>query len=209
MSYKKLLFILLFLTYLYADTAPSSADSLTSVSSHQQTSSDASEEPGYRLVTPPSVNRKKVESMVKRMRSDLPRTEIKKNIRERVFYRLVVQCFDSMTPAKRLRTDLLKSSRTPFIVLTDNQYCVVASSQMTKKAALAEQKQLAQKHVTAKIAKLSLPLPHWQARSVDLYDLRDAVSLASTISLKGTVTTIEPFEDGSTAMSQEGLKSSK
>lgn len=186
--------LVLFLTHFCVSVALSSDESPDHNATYQQSSSDGSKQPGYLLVTPPSVNKKKIESMLKKIRSDVPRAEIRKKIEERVLYRLVTQCFDSLPLAEKKRADLFKSSRTPFIVKSDNSFCVVASSQMTIKGAFAEQKQLAEKHVKANIVKLSLPLALWQVKSSDVYDLRNAVRMANAVSVKGLITTIEPFE---------------
>lgn len=173
----------------------SSAESADNKTTAQQASVDGSKLTGYFLVSPPSVNKKKLEVMRKKLRSDMPRAEIRKIIEERIVYRLVAHCFESMAPAKKMRTALFHNSRTPFIVKTDNTYCVVESSHMTIQGAFAEQRQLAEKHVDANIVRVSLPLTQWQVKSRDVYDLRDAVRMVNTVSRKGMVITLEPLEN--------------
>lgn len=201
----KLLSFLLFLTPLGANATISSADQLINDMTSQQSPAEALDVHVYNLVTPPSLNKKKVESTFKKIRAEIPKAEIRNKIEERLFYRLVVRCFDNIAPAKSLQADLTKSSRTPFILQENNTYCVVASSQMTHEAAVAEQKQLAAKQISAHIVELNLPLPHWQVKSGNYHDLRDAVNMANSMSMKGLITTIEPLEDGAIDKSQEIL----
>lgn len=187
--------LLFFSIPLCLNATRSSAESSDNKTTTQQASADGCKLTGYFLVSPPSVNKKKIETMRKKLRCDMPRAEIRKRIEERIVYRLVTQCFDSMSPAKKMRSALFNNSRTPFIVKSDNSYCVVESSHMTIQGAFAEQRQLAEKHVDANIVRVGLPLAQWQVKSRDVYDLRDAVRMVNTVSKKGMIITIEPLEN--------------
>lgn len=160
----------------------------------------------YTLVTAPSLDRKKVETIFRSVEKEIPGLALVKKSVEKVIYRLVVQCFDKMAPAKRMQTDLLKNSKTAsFIAHTDSSYCVTAGSEFTEDAARAEQKILAGKHINAGIVKLSLPLPHWQIRSNDINDLRSAVFIANSMAWNGVATTIEPVNHLSEHSARETL----
>lgn len=149
----------------------------------------------YSLVTPLSVSKNKVQALFRKMRTELPGSEITERQQERDFYRLLVQCYSSITPARKLQAELIKVSKSPFIVYENHSYCVIASSQLDRQAALMEQKKLIKKNIRTEVVKFSLPLTHWQIKRSGFVDLRDAVYIANSISRRGLTTLIEPAEN--------------
>lgn len=187
--------LFLFLSSMAANASQLLSDQNAKDSYYLETVTAQSKQSVYSLVTAPSINKKKIDLLYGKIRSSMPSAEIRKNIEERVIYRLVAQCFDNISPARRLQSELLKYSQAAFIIPMDDSYCAAASSHTTEKAALAEQKRLAGKNINVKMVKLSLQLPHWRVKSGDFQRLRDAVYEANRISTQGVITIIEPFDD--------------
>jgi len=205
MSYLQILFLALFFIQLASTSALSLNNPLPIGSSSHRYYENCSKQDAYMLVTTPSLNKKNVESTLKRVQTTIPSAELIETFKERDFYRVVVKCFKNISDAKLLNANLSKNHKTPFVVKSNELYCVVASSQMTKEAALDDQKKLSTKHLNTTIVKMSLPLPHWQIKISDYCDLRDTVKMANTISMNGLMTTIEPTTKVSPEKSKEVL----
>ena len=194
MIFFRILLVLFFLTTMRTNEAQSSADALTNDSSQLTASVDSDSQKGYHLVTPPSLHRKRVETLYNRIHSQFPSAELKNSTKEMIVYRMVVKYFDTIDQAKLLRAELRKNTKTPFIVKTNDLYSVIASSQMTQKSALAEQEELSEKQIKTTILKTSQLLPNWQITNGSNLALREAVTMAYAMSLKGFILTIEPLE---------------
>lgn len=206
MRHFNLLLLLLFSLPLPVEGAMAPVDSPADFGSSQHASAASGSSSVYSVVTPATLNKKKTETTLKKLQSAVPGAEIKDELKERNFYRLVVKCFNSLSPAKSLQTDLLKLSKSTFIIQTNNSYCVAAGSQLNHDAALAEQKQLAKKHISATIVKLTLPLPHWQVKLGDYSALRDAIIAANNLSnnsdTAALIKVVEPITEESVEISQ-------
>lgn len=146
---------------------------------------------GYRIVTPPFSRKEEVESILEKVRAEIPRAEVTEKAENKLYYRLVAGSFNNMASAIRLRSNLSKLKKSPFIMKHKNMYHVIVSSHLSEKYAITEQKQLAAKRINTSIVRHYQTTPNWQINSVDSYELRDAVYAASLMSMKDVVTTIE------------------
>lgn len=129
--------------------------------------------------------------MLEKVRSEIPRSEVVSKNENKVYYRLVVGCFNDIGSAKKLNAELSRKSIPSFITLSRKKYSVIASSHLSEQYALEEQKLLADKNVRSSIIKTTRSLPYWQIRSIDTYEIREAVYTASIMTMKDLITTVE------------------
>jgi|GEM_PF-5541464 len=170
---------------------------------HSTTTSDLKEVPNnletsselnslqYHLVTVPSTNRKRVDAMCIKFLSLIPKARLIPKTVESTVYRLITDTFETVDPAKKRKAELLRFCESPFVMKSDAGYTVIAGSQLTETLAMEEQMRLASKNISTTIRELRLPLKHWQMKSSESYNLRDAVDLASKLVRIGVITTIE------------------
>ena len=145
----------------------------------------------YHLVTLPSSNKKRVDTMCIRFLSLIPKAMLIPKTAESTVYRLITNTFDTIESAKKRKAELLHYCESPFVVKSNNGYSVIAGSQLTEALAVAEQKRLAGKNISTTILELRLPLKQWQMKSTESFKIRDAVSMASKLAKIGVITTIE------------------
>lgn len=148
----------------------------------------------YTLMTLPSLKKHQMESIFNRIRKIMPEAELIKATKDTVIYRLEVECFNNVQSAKQLQYNLLKICKTPFIVHSENSYCVIAGSQMNYNSAVADQKHFAKKKISTSIVKVKVPLPQWQIVVANFDTLKDSIYSANNLSTNGIVTTVEPAD---------------
>ena len=205
MIYFKMLLVLFLFTIFRANEAHSSADVLMNDPSQLTASVDNDVQKSYHLVTSPSLHKKKVEALYYKIHSQFPSAELINSTKEMIVYRMVVKYCETIDQAKLLRAEIRKSTKTPFIIKSNDLYSVIASSQMALKSALAEQEELSGKQIKTTLLKTSQRLPNWQITNGTNLALRDAVTMAYAMSLKGFVLTIEPLENREPDNPQEVL----
>lgn len=145
----------------------------------------------YHLATLPSTNKKRVDAMCIKFLSLIPKARLIPKTEESTVYRLIVDTFDTIEPAKKRKAELLRHCESPFIMKSDHGYSVIAGSQLTEALAVEEQKRLAGKNISTTILQLRLPLKQWQMKSTVSFNIRDAVIMASKLAKIGVITTIE------------------
>jgi hypothetical protein len=148
----------------------------------------------YHLVTLPSTNKKRVDAMSARFISLVPKAMLISKTPETTVYRLIANRFDSIESAKKRQTELLQHCKSPFVVKSDQVYSVIAGSLFTETSAAVEQKRMAGKNIPTAILKLRLPLKHWQIKSTESFDIRDAVNLASKLDKMGVTAILKPTD---------------
>lgn len=148
----------------------------------------------YALMTLPSLNKNLTKSKLKKIRATIPDAEIRDIIKETLIYRLEVRCFADRQSAKKLQANLFNICKSPFIVPTEDSYCVIAGSQMDYNAAVEDQKYFAKKHLNTSIVKTRVPLQQWQIVIGNYNDIKNSVYMANKMTIKGLTTTIQPVE---------------
>jgi hypothetical protein len=146
----------------------------------------------YHLVSLPSTNKKRVDTMCIKFLYVIPKAMLTPKTAERTVYRLVANTFDTLESAKKRKAELLQRCESPFVLKSNQGYSVIAGSQLTEALAVAEQKRLASKNISVTILELRLPLKQWQMRSTESFTIRDAVIMASKLAKAGVITTLEP-----------------
>lgn len=146
----------------------------------------------YHLVTLPTPNKKRVDAMCLKFLSLIPKAMLIPKTSESTVYRLIANTFDTSESAKKRKAELVKYCESPFVVRSEQGYCVIAGSQLTETLAVAEQKRLAGKNIQTTILELRLTLKEWQMKSTESFNIRDAVIMASRLAEIGVLTTIEP-----------------
>ena len=121
----------------------------------------------------------------------IPKARLIPKTVESTVYRLITDTFETVDPAKKRKAELLRFCESPFVMKSDAGYTVIAGSQLTETLAMEEQMRLVSKNISTTIRELRLPLKHWQMKSSESYNLRDAVDLASKLVRIGVITTIE------------------
>jgi hypothetical protein len=186
------IFLILILTNSVGSIALSSTIPNSTETANKLDASTESNIHKYYLVTLPSTNKKRVDSMCIKFLSLIHKAKLIPKTEERTIYRLITDKYVNIESAKRLKAELLKQCETPFVIKNDNGYSVVASSQLTENFALAEQKRLASKNIPTTILVLSLPLKQWQMKTTESFNIRDAVLMASRLAKIGVIATLEP-----------------
>lgn len=146
----------------------------------------------YHLVTVPSINQKRVDTICIKFLSLIPKARLIPNISEGTVYRLIANRFDNLESAKKRKAELMKQNESAFIVKGNQGYTVIVASHLSTTLAVEEQNRLAGKHIATTILELRIPLKQWQMKSTESFTIRDAVFLANMLANMGVTTTIEP-----------------
>jgi len=138
------------------------------------------------LVVGESVNRKKLDSVVKKVRAAGVKPDVAATTRQVEVFRLVVASYAETKPAELRRAQVALHTKDAFIVRDGDSYCVVACSLMSEESARREQKRLATKGLEGlQIVRTMVPLKVWRVTADCNADVRQALKLIQTLTKRG------------------------
>lgn len=138
------------------------------------------------LVVGESVNRKKLDAVVKKVRAAGLKPDVAATTKPVEVFRLVVARYAETKPAELRRAQVALHTKDAFIVRDGDSYCVVACSLMSEESARREQKRLATKGLEGlQIVRTMVPLKVWRVTAECNADVRQALKLIQTLTKRG------------------------
>lgn len=138
------------------------------------------------LVVGESVNRKKLDAVVKKVRAAGLKPDVAATTKPVEVFRLVVASYADIKPAELRRAQVALHTKDAFIVRDGDTYYVVACSLMSEENARREQKRLATKGLEGlHIVRVMAPLKVWRVTVGGNADVRKALKLLQTLAKRG------------------------
>ncbi len=150
----------------------------------------------YTLTTGETINRKKLDPLLNKLKSAGQEAVVRKEIRDTEVYRLISECNNSRKSAIKRQEQLSRWIKDAFVVRDGDSYCVSAGSFVTEDAALREQERITKKGLPVKVVKARVSLPVWRINSGSYADSRQAEEAAKALAAKGIGTAVEKVETG-------------
>ena len=140
----------------------------------------------YLLIAGESVNRKKLDPVVKKLVVADTKPIVAEVTREVEVFRLIVACLaDRKSAEQRLAQTALRSMKA-FLIRDGDSYCVVAGSLMSEESAGKEQQRLAKKGLEGlQIVQTRVPLKVWRVTAGRYADAREAEKSARALAKRG------------------------
>jgi outer membrane protein OmpA-like peptidoglycan-associated protein len=150
----------------------------------------------YTLSTGGSINRKKLEPLLGKLKAAGQQPVVVKETRDTDVYSLVSECGNTRESAMERQTQISRLVKDAFIIRGRKSYCVAAGSFQVKNNAMQELERLAYNGIPVKVVKSRKALPVWRINSGCYADTRQAEEEAKTVAAHGIVTTIEKYSPG-------------
>jgi len=148
----------------------------------------------YTLSAGESVDRSKLASIVKKLKTAGHKPVVRKVSKKMDVYRLVAGCFADNNAAQKMLKNLVRKEKQAFIVKDGDRQCVVAASCFSSGAALTEQNKLATKDIQSEIVKIQVPLTTWKVTIGEYKDSQSAEADQKLCAKRGIKTTLVPVE---------------
>ncbi|GFE58084.1 AMIN domain-containing protein [Geobacter sp. AOG1] len=138
------------------------------------------------LVVGESVNRKKLDAVVKKVRAAGVKPDVTAATKQVEVFRLLVASYAETKPAELRRAQVARHTKNAFIARDGDSYCVCAGSLMSEESARREQKRLAAKGLEGlQIVRVLVPLKVWRVTAGCDADVRQALKLHQALTKRG------------------------
>ena len=140
----------------------------------------------YFLIAGESVNRKKLDPVVKKLVVADTKPIVAEVTREVEVFRLIVACLADRKSAEQRLAQIALRNKKAFLIRDGDSYCVVAGSLMSEESAGKEQQRLATKGLEGlQIVKTRVPLKVWRVTAGRYADAREAEKSAQALAKLG------------------------
>lgn len=149
----------------------------------------------YTLATGETPNRKKLDTLQKKVQRAGIRPVVQEALKTVNVYRLLSSCRDDLPAASRELARIAPRSDSPFIIRNNGSYCVVAASLFTEATAQEGQKRLSRQGIKTKVATFQVPLTVQRITIGHFAERQEAETMQKTLTTRGITTSIETIVD--------------